>query len=47
MRDLTQPPTTRNAERIPREVTCVVISLYFTVPHGFPWTAHGLLMDCS
>ena len=24
--------------------------LYFTVPHGFPWTAHGLLivlMECS
>jgi hypothetical protein len=26
------------------------LSLYFTVPHGFPWTAHGLLivlMECS
>src|ERR1700683_2423236 len=21
--------------------------LYFTVPHGCSWTAHGLLMECS
>jgi len=32
-------------------ITAIITSLlYFTVPHGFPWTAHGLLivlMECS
>src|ERR1700683_4029284 len=26
---------------------CCLIALYFTVPHGFPWTPHGVPMESS